>query len=176
MWISEPEYQEIERSSGSWGLSHSEMKYYQYTFDTLITYNDRLVQKILGIPNEIGIKKEKSTMEYYIDLENYAFVKISESAKGRLENYGDTYHSIEYQYYDDRWYLKSYFRSAKPKPGLGKSFNVKLLVTNIRKGENKEIVPLGYKYVERVELRLGQWNDSFWDNYNYIVLDDIWKE
>ena len=168
IWIGVIKYQRVERLS-SWKLQKSELRFYDYAFDSSLLVNNRLTHIIKAIPNERGIKKHRNPIDYFIDDETDAIIKCKE--------YGDWEEEVEYQKIEDFWYVKSYFRNV-PKGYIDPSESWKLtfIVTEVSRQYTGDFDPLGYKIVQEVKYRIEDWDDSFWDEYNVIQTDDIWFE
>lgn len=156
-------YQRVERNPSWWGLKNINFKKSIFTYDLPVFYNDRLVQTILLSSKE---SPNVSTKKYYVDLENFAVVRVE---------YNDDW--IEYKLLEERWYYHKSFRWNKSSySDERKSFIHKTVVSKIAKGKNNEIESLNHKIVREISYHISDWNDNFWEDYNYIKLDDEWNK
>ena len=181
-WIMDIEYARLEKQGIGWGLKKSEMRFYNYFFDSTLVYNKREVQIIRAELNSKGRKKKNDTflkyydtIKYYVDKEDYAVIRCEQSG-------GEWDRSVEYQFIDGFWYLKKFHRDVRKIDPRGPdslwkdvgSFKTTAVVTKIESEGFNEIQPLGYKIVQEIKHRIDDWNDEFWQEYNFVKLDSIW--
>ncbi|MEO9872588.1 hypothetical protein [Ekhidna sp.] len=152
-----------------WSLKKSHLKLYTYALDSITILNDRVVQVINALPNEKGLKKDKDQLTYFVDLDNYAIVKCHE--------YGTWEYDVEYQLYNDKWHLKSFYKHAR---GLYKnpneSFINQTIVLSILDSKKLDFTSMEYRIVQKAEHRIEDWDDAFWENYSYIKLESWWTK
>lgn len=165
-WIMFTELMQPERK-GTWNeLEKPNKRKRTYEYDSLIDYNGRLVQKILVEP-KIGVKYSGVAQMYYVDLQNYAIIRI-EAVKGGYFQ--------EYKMFEGKWYFYTYYKVPTYFAKENGDLEWRIVVTEIKKGKNDVTNPMKYRIVQEVKHRISDWNDSFWENYNYIKLEDSWSE
>ena len=157
-WLTLLEYVEIEKL-----LNKKMIRKSFFELDTMINYKGRMTYKISANSDNPEFRKT-----YFVDAELFAVCR-TETLYG--------FDIVEYQLIDDKWYFHMYFRGmAYDHSPYPRNFVEKTTVTDIQFGENNKFESLGWKVVQEVKHRIEDWNDSFWEDYNYIVLDDIWME
>lgn len=168
IWLGFIDYQFFEKNPEAWALKRSSLSLFTYEFVDYVLLDGRPTNIIKATPNEKGLQKKKKEQTYYVDVETHAIAKVVRVGGWDVE--------ISYRKEGDKWYLHSYFTVAnKVYKRENESFKNTFLVTEVIRGENSTIKPLGYQVVEEAKFRMSDWNSSFWEDYNYMVLDEIWK-
>lgn len=157
-------------------------KGWKYEIESIVAFNDKLVYKINGS------NKPFYTVQFYIDIESYAFVKIDYSRSAQEKKYykrrlsngqQEAYYNLvfEYQEFEGKWYLKyqkeedvwEIFEGAESNKVIFTKYPKKELFINRVVTEGLDTYPFTDNLIndQSVEAQAKPYNPDFWKYYNF---------
>lgn len=154
-WLMNLEFVELEHL-----LTKSLIKKATFEVDTVLEMNGRKIFQISSKSN-----KPEYRGRFYVDAETYAVTRF-EAISGHFV--------LDYKNINGKWLMSSYSRGFSYSSGEPSTLVSKYVVTNVDFSKPKNFNAMGFRVVKEVKHHIDDWNDAFWEDFNHMVLEDIW--